>query len=79
MYALLTKCFLAFLWTARRSRGRYKREEERGQYSAILTDQAWPIISCKSVVFFSLERVRKNIYTSVLQSKSIKDLLYGQK
>ena len=35
--------FFAFLWPAIKSRSKKKLKKERGQYAAILTEQAWSI------------------------------------
>jgi len=54
VYGLLTKCevkiveywpssFLACLWTSTPSRSINSQKKERGQYPAILTEQAWSI------------------------------------
>ena len=71
IYALLTKrevkmagywssSFFAFLWTETRSRSIKTQKKERGQYPAILTEQAWSIKDLLYGFIFKLKLQQQN-------------------
>ena len=52
--------FFAYLWTEMESRSIKTQKKERGQYPAILTEQAWPIKDLLYGFIFKLELQQQN-------------------